>query len=502
MEQGNPYREEYTLSRVDLRLRHCVPRWSARGKTERERGTKAEALEPRRACWGKSGSRSNSNIAEDGHTSRAWKERQERGGAVRQYVEFVKPIGCILLIGSVLVLDLRLATLVLSLGWRPCLVARVFRIFHFPVSPFGRAALRAPPASSEFVCLGVGLWSRLSGSSVRPVGRAVLPQADALPAHVHVAAVVCGGACEIKGPLLRLPGPMELGGEVFTMGLALKLQKVPPGSTVDFSDLRRENSNTAAFVSDWDNYQAADVGGNETTGPFEEYELFYRHSYTMTAVYCVAYFIVFIVGLVGNSFVIAVVFRAPRMRTVTNFFIVNLAVADVLVIVFCLPATLMSNIFVRCASIKVQVHISAVKFWIAIGAPDSIASAKRNRNFRLLFFRTEAGVSSVRPGSWFSGSLQLLSGLLLCKTIGRNQQSVVGGPDEKPIGKPEPRLDVGALWDTNRATKHSTLRKVAVSRSGAGCLLDVRFRASPAQLGQLPRTARRASNLAKYALIM
>ncbi|XP_049530882.1 neuropeptide SIFamide receptor-like [Anopheles darlingi] len=140
---------------------------------------------------------------------------------------------------------------------------------------------------------------------------------------------------------------MELGGEVFTMGLALKLQKMPPGSAVDFSELRRENSNTAAFISDWDSLgSSVDGTGNETVGPFEEYELFYRHSYTMTAVYCVAYFIVFIVGLVGNSFVIAVVFRAPRMRTVTNFFIVNLAVADVLVIVFCLPATLMSNIFV------------------------------------------------------------------------------------------------------------------------------------------------------------
>lgn len=74
---------------------------------------------------------------------------------------------------------------------------------------------------------------------------------------------------------------------------------------------------------------------------------FYRHSISMTAVYCIAYLFVFIVGLIGNSFVIAVVYRSPRMRTVTNFFIVNLAVADVLVIVFCLPATLIGNILVR-----------------------------------------------------------------------------------------------------------------------------------------------------------
>ncbi|CAH2981915.1 unnamed protein product [Chilo suppressalis] len=76
-------------------------------------------------------------------------------------------------------------------------------------------------------------------------------------------------------------------------------------------------------------------------------EFMYRHSGAMTAVYCVAYLLVFVVGLIGNCFVIAVVYRSPRMRTVTNFFIVNLAVADILVIVFCLPATLMSNIFVR-----------------------------------------------------------------------------------------------------------------------------------------------------------
>ncbi|XP_046675150.1 orexin/Hypocretin receptor type 1-like [Homalodisca vitripennis] len=76
-------------------------------------------------------------------------------------------------------------------------------------------------------------------------------------------------------------------------------------------------------------------------------DLMYRHSTPIILVYCIAYLIVFVVGLVGNCFVIAVVYRSPRMRTVTNFFIVNLAVADILVIVFCLPATLMSNIFVR-----------------------------------------------------------------------------------------------------------------------------------------------------------
>ncbi|XP_038120986.1 neuropeptide SIFamide receptor [Culex quinquefasciatus] len=144
---------------------------------------------------------------------------------------------------------------------------------------------------------------------------------------------------------------MELGGEVFTMGLALKLQKMQPHPTDFGTEFRRENSNTgasAAYTSDgWDGgVQDQEMTALNDTGPYGEYELFYRHSSTMTAVYCVAYFVVFIVGLIGNSFVIAVVFRAPRMRTVTNFFIVNLALADVLVIVFCLPATLMSNIFV------------------------------------------------------------------------------------------------------------------------------------------------------------
>lgn len=89
------------------------------------------------------------------------------------------------------------------------------------------------------------------------------------------------------------------------------------------------------------------MNGTLNRSDFGGDEFMYRHSGAMTAVYCAAYLLVFLVGLVGNCFVIAVVYRSPRMRTVTNFFIVNLAFADILVIVFCLPATLMSNIFVR-----------------------------------------------------------------------------------------------------------------------------------------------------------
>ncbi|KAE9526773.1 hypothetical protein AGLY_013421 [Aphis glycines] len=86
------------------------------------------------------------------------------------------------------------------------------------------------------------------------------------------------------------------------------------------------------------------AGGSGGIGPGE---LWYRHSPAMTAVYCFAYTMVFLVGLVGNLLVVSVVCRSPRMRNVTNYFIVNLAVADILVLVFCLPATLLSNIYVH-----------------------------------------------------------------------------------------------------------------------------------------------------------
>ncbi|TTH23535.1 Neuropeptide Y receptor type 2 [Bagarius yarrelli] len=57
-----------------------------------------------------------------------------------------------------------------------------------------------------------------------------------------------------------------------------------------------------------------------------------------------AYSAIILLGVSGNSLVIFVVFRFRSLSTVTNFFIVNLAVADLLVNALCLPFTLMATL--------------------------------------------------------------------------------------------------------------------------------------------------------------
>lgn len=54
--------------------------------------------------------------------------------------------------------------------------------------------------------------------------------------------------------------------------------------------------------------------------------------------------IVFIIGLIGNALVCVAVYRNHSMRTVTNYFIVNLAVADFMVILICLPPTVLWDV--------------------------------------------------------------------------------------------------------------------------------------------------------------
>lgn len=59
----------------------------------------------------------------------------------------------------------------------------------------------------------------------------------------------------------------------------------------------------------------------------------------------IAYSMISIIGIVGNVAVFIVVTKSPQMRTLTNKLIGNLAVADLLVNVVCVPFTLVANLY-------------------------------------------------------------------------------------------------------------------------------------------------------------
>ncbi|KAH7952886.1 hypothetical protein HPB49_002328 [Dermacentor silvarum] len=63
-----------------------------------------------------------------------------------------------------------------------------------------------------------------------------------------------------------------------------------------------------------------------------------------TAFRILLYAIIFVCAVVGNSLVIITLVQRRRMRTVTNVFLLNLAVSDLLLGVFCMPTTLVGSI--------------------------------------------------------------------------------------------------------------------------------------------------------------
>ncbi|XP_054830566.1 gastrin/cholecystokinin type B receptor [Eublepharis macularius] len=56
------------------------------------------------------------------------------------------------------------------------------------------------------------------------------------------------------------------------------------------------------------------------------------------------YSIIFLLGVFGNTLVIAVLVRNKRLRTVTNSFLLSLSLSDLLVALFCIPFTFIPNV--------------------------------------------------------------------------------------------------------------------------------------------------------------
>ncbi|XP_067863045.1 orexin receptor type 2-like [Heptranchias perlo] len=116
-------------------------------------------------------------------------------------------------------------------------------------------------------------------------------------------------------------------------------------------------------------------------------------------VFIIGYIIIFVVALVGNILVCFAVWKNHHMQTVTNYFIVNLSLADLLVTAICLPASLVVDIteswffgqtlckvipYLQTVSVSVSVltlSFIALDRWYAICHPLMFKStAKRARN--------------------------------------------------------------------------------------------------------------------------
>lgn len=64
----------------------------------------------------------------------------------------------------------------------------------------------------------------------------------------------------------------------------------------------------------------------------------------MAVMFILAYTFIFLMCMIGNILVCFIVVKNRQMRTVTNMFILNLAISDLLVGIFCMPTTLVDNL--------------------------------------------------------------------------------------------------------------------------------------------------------------
>ncbi|KAK7571965.1 hypothetical protein V9T40_014437 [Parthenolecanium corni] len=106
-------------------------------------------------------------------------------------------------------------------------------------------------------------------------------------------------------------------------------------------------------------------------------DMIFEHLYPTTFEWVLIFMhsVTFVVGLVGNALVCVAVYKNRLMRNVTNYFIVNLAVADFMVILFCLPPTVVWDItetwFLGTALCKIVLYFQVLKVVLVMPAHGS-----------------------------------------------------------------------------------------------------------------------------------
>lgn len=84
---------------------------------------------------------------------------------------------------------------------------------------------------------------------------------------------------------------------------------------------------------------SAGVDGTNSTNYTDAIEREYVEDYVFQAAFSFVYLLIFTLGVFGNVLVVYVVWANKHMRTVTNIFIVNLAVSDIMLCGLAVPFT-------------------------------------------------------------------------------------------------------------------------------------------------------------------
>ncbi|XP_074604426.1 orexin/Hypocretin receptor type 1-like isoform X1 [Brevipalpus obovatus] len=135
---------------------------------------------------------------------------------------------------------------------------------------------------------------------------------------------------------------------------------------------------------------------------YEEYQRQYAAKF-LDYFLCSLFIPEFIIGLGGNFLICLFIYRNHSMRTVTNYYIVNLAVADFLVILICLPPTaimdltkkwifndIMCKVVRYSQDVSVSVSVYTLTFisidrWCAICRPLKFKSTMRRTRVNIFF---------------------------------------------------------------------------------------------------------------------
>ena len=111
----------------------------------------------------------------------------------------------------------------------------------------------------------------------------------------------------------------------------IKLNSTPISLAVNYTIPSSEEEFTT-------NTMLINIDSNDTRVPstLDHIEISITQIFTLI----LPYIIIFLLAIVGNALVIITLGANRRMRSVTNMFLLNLAVSDLLLGVFCMPFTL------------------------------------------------------------------------------------------------------------------------------------------------------------------